>query len=342
MAQVEGSGTAVIDPKSPSFSPLMPSVKKRVFGFPSLMLPPKTMDQRPPGVLLPTLTSNEPTSWSVTGLNALITSATPETKLKLPTRRSPPNLPKLDGAMATPHGEARALFMIVFSRPPLSLNSTTAPWPAVAIVCAGWPDGAYVTNTLPPRSVTLKGTSPFALTAVGVANAPRGSVTCWNALLNTSMPPAPAVLAANSSVSALLMASPVKLAPATDVWVKAWVVGVPFQAEIEPFRLAKMNAAEAPFPPLAFETSKPIPIALATCPVGPEAPAGGTLTVNKGALPTPVLPVTAKSGVVCVPCCEIQIGLPFANETPQGFFSMGSVVVARPGMSEIRSACLNW
>ena len=51
MAQVEGSGTAVIDPKSPSFSPSMPSVKKRVFGFPSFPLPPKTMDQRPPGVL---------------------------------------------------------------------------------------------------------------------------------------------------------------------------------------------------------------------------------------------------------------------------------------------------
>src|ERR1700727_4045454 len=95
------------------------------------------------------------------------------------------------------------------------------------------------------------------------------------------------------------MASPVKLAPAMGVvWVNAWVSGVPFHAEIVPFRLAKMNAAGAPFPPLAFETSKPIPIALATCPVGPEAPAGGLLTVNKGALPTPVLPDTKKSGVV--------------------------------------------
>src|ERR1700728_591278 len=110
MAQVEGSGTAAVnDPNSPPVSPLMPSVKKRVFGVPSLPLPPKTMDQRPPAVLpmlVPGLTSIEPTSASVTGLNALITSATPETKLKLPTRRSPPNLPKLIGAMATPHGEA--------------------------------------------------------------------------------------------------------------------------------------------------------------------------------------------------------------------------------------------
>ena len=123
MAQVEGSGTAlsdpdpgaavidpegaVIDPKSPPVSPLMPSVKKRVFGFPSLPLPPKTRDQRPPAVLpAPGLTSIEPTSASVIGLNALITLSP---KAKLPTRRSPPNLPKLDGASATPHGEARLL-----------------------------------------------------------------------------------------------------------------------------------------------------------------------------------------------------------------------------------------
>jgi hypothetical protein len=51
MAQVEGSGTAVIDPKSPPVFPLMPSVKKRVFGFPSFPPPPKARDQRPPGAL---------------------------------------------------------------------------------------------------------------------------------------------------------------------------------------------------------------------------------------------------------------------------------------------------
>src|SRR3984957_4336982 len=125
------------------------------------------------------------------------------------------------------------------------------------------------------------------------------------------------------------MASPVKLAPAMGVvWVNAWVsvetpfTRPPFQAEIVPFRLAKMKAAGAPFPPLL--TLKPIPIALATCPVGPAAPAGGTLTVNKGFCPgeTPGLPVTAKRGAGCWPLCEIQIGPPFANETPQGFFSM--------------------
>src|SRR5271167_1073009 len=41
-------------------------------------------------------------------------------------------------------------------------------------------------------------------------------------------------------------------------------------------------------------------------------PAGGTLTVNTGFWETPVLPVTEKSGVVCVPWSEIQMGLPFA------------------------------
>jgi hypothetical protein len=45
MAPVKGSGTAVIDPKSPPVSPLMPSVKKRVFGFPSF--PPPSESQGP-------------------------------------------------------------------------------------------------------------------------------------------------------------------------------------------------------------------------------------------------------------------------------------------------------
>ena len=103
-----------------------------------------------------------------------------------------------------------------------------------------------------------------------------------------------------------------------------------------------MKSAGLPFPPLVVEMSKPALLepanaaALATCPVGPEAPAGGMLTVNRGLLETPVLPVTGKSGLVCVPWSEIQMGLPFANETPQGFTRLGSVAVARPGMSETR------
>ena len=54
-----------------------------------------------------------------------------------------------------------------------------------------------------------------------------------------------------------------------------------------------------------------------------------------------MLPVTGKSGLVCVPWSEIQMGLPFANETPQGFTRMESVIVARPGMFETRLVCLN-
>src|SRR5580692_225059 len=179
------------------------------------------------------------------------------------------------------------------------------------------------------------------MTAVGVANALPPKDSMLNDLLNTSMLPAPASLAANNLVSVELMASPVKLAPATDVWVSAWRCGELFQAAIEPLRLAKMKSAGLPFPPLVVEMSKPALLepanaaALATCPVGPEAPAGGMLTVNRGP-ETFVLPVTAKSGAVCVPWSEIQMGLPFANETPQGFTRLGSVAVARPGMSETR------
>ncbi len=54
-----------------------------------------------------------------------------------------------------------------------------------------------------------------------------------------------------------------------------------------------------------------------------------------------MLPVTEKSGLVCVPWSEIQTGLPFANETPQGFTRLESVIVASPGMFETRLVCLN-
>ena len=103
-----------------------------------------------------------------------------------------------------------------------------------------------------------------------------------------------------------------------------------------------MKSAGLPFPPLVVEMSKPallepaIAAALATCPVGPEAPAGGMLTVNKGFWATPVLPVTGKSGLVCVPWSEIQMGLPFANETPHGFTRFESVTAASPGTFETR------
>jgi hypothetical protein len=61
-------------PKSPPVSPSMPSVKKRVFEFPSFPPPPKARDQRPPGALPePGLTSIEPSNAQVDGLKASIT-----------------------------------------------------------------------------------------------------------------------------------------------------------------------------------------------------------------------------------------------------------------------------
>jgi hypothetical protein len=61
----------------------------------------------------------------------------------------------------------------------------------------------------------------------------------------------------------------------------------------------------------------------------------GMLTVN-GVEATPVLPLTEGRMAVFVAWFEIQMGLPFANETPQGFTRLGSVVVASPGMFETR------
>ena len=66
---------------------------------------------------------------------------------------------------------------------------------------------------------------------------------------------------------------------------------------------------------------------------------GGMLTVN-GVLVTPVLPVTPGRMDVCVAWSEIQMGLPFANETPQGFTRLESVVAASPWMFEMRLFCV--
>jgi hypothetical protein len=58
--------------------------------------------------------------------------------------------------------------------------------------------------------------------------------------------------------------------------------------------------------------------ALATYPVGP----GG--------------PLADKAGPYLCPGSKSRWDSPFANETPQGFTRVESVVVARPGMSETR------
>jgi hypothetical protein len=104
IAHVEGSGTARIDPNSPSRSPLMPSIKNRVFGSPLLHALPKASDQRPPGVWpLPGSMGIVPRKAPVVGSKALISLAR---KLKLPTSKSPPNGPKPKGARVIPQGAA--------------------------------------------------------------------------------------------------------------------------------------------------------------------------------------------------------------------------------------------
>src|SRR5205814_6779553 len=105
-APAMGPGTFDMAPNSPSISPLIPSVKKRVLGLPLLPPVPKPRAQRPPGMLLPTLIGIMPSNIPVMGSKALISLAT---KLKLPTSRSFANSPKLAGATVIPQGEARGV-----------------------------------------------------------------------------------------------------------------------------------------------------------------------------------------------------------------------------------------
>ena len=123
----------------------------------------------------------------------------------------------------------------------------------------------------------------------------------------------------------------------------------PFHAEIEPFRLAKMNKA-GPVAPML----KDVLGIFATCPVGPTpspGPGGMATKFVSGAggragkpfaAATPVLPVTVNRLDVPVPWFEIQNGLaPGIAETPHVLTRFGSVEVASPEMSEARFVCLN-
>src|SRR5215472_292810 len=122
-------------------------------------------------------------------------------------------------------------------------------------------------------------------------------------------------------------------------WIKA--VTPLSQAEIVPFKLAKMKCAELPSPP--FPTGNDAVLVLLTWPVGPcgpvavvgiaMLPVGGLTAVT---LVTVVLSVTAKRVAVLVPWFEVQKGLVLLCETPQGLRSSGSVILASPGMSETR------
>ena len=94
---------------------------------------------------------------------------------------------------------------------------------------------------------------------------------------------------------------------------------------------------------------KDVPTGFETWPVGPGKPAttgGGMLTKfvppgKRFAGATPVLPVIVKRLDVAVPWFEIQKGLPGRFETPHVLTRFGSVMVARPEMSEARFVCLN-
>jgi hypothetical protein len=123
----------------------------------------------------------------------------------------------------------------------------------------------------------------------------------------------------------------------------------PFHAEIEPFRLAKMNKA-GPVAPMSNDVLG----IFATWPVGPTPGAGpggiatkfvlgaGGTAEKPFAAATPVLPVTVNRLDVLVPWFEIQNGLiPGIAETPHVLTRFGSFKVARPETSETRSVCLN-
>jgi hypothetical protein len=112
----------------------------------------------------------------------------------------------------------------------------------------------------------------------------------------------------------------------------------PFHAEIEPFRLAKMKRAGPP----AIPNDVP---EFATMPVGPT-PGMAAKFVPGAPLrftgATPVPPVTEYKLEVLVPWLSIQNGeAPGIAATPHVFFRFGSVMAARPEISETRSVCLN-
>src|SRR5438093_421794 len=79
-------------------------------------------------------------------------------------------------------------------------------------------------------------------------------------------------------------------------------------------------------------TSNPPP-GLKTCPVGTGAD-GGIDTTRAVILPTPSYSVP-----FAVPASDTQNGEVAENDTPQGFFRLGSVTRASPGISDTR---LTW
>src|SRR5690242_8901028 len=91
-----------------------------------------------------------------------------------------------------------------------------------------------------------------------------------------------------------------------------------------------MNEAGMPF-------TRNDEVSLLACPLGPGCPAGVVATVGDSAL-TPAA-VTEYSVLRLVCWSETEKEPSALNEVPHGFFRLGSVIWARPAMSETRLVC---
>src|SRR3984957_13541018 len=143
------------------------------------------------------------------------------------------------------------------------------------------------------------------------------------------------------------MANPVKEAPGVvrstvaPLCVALLILDI-FHAEIVPFRLAKMKRAGPPAIPNDIPELPTMPVGpLGTPPPGMAAKfVPGVPLRFPGAMVE--LPVTAYRLDVPVTWLSIQKGdAPGMAVRPHVFFRFGSVIVARPEMSEARAACLN-
>src|ERR1051325_4330612 len=133
----------------------------------------------------------------------------------------------------------------------------------------------------------------------------------------------------------LALASPLYTAPEPELST-ARIAAVPltlgFQPEMVPSSVAKMKTAGPELPP--EETTKS-GVPLKTMPVGAAVsldPCGGGMVTVSASFCAFVL----YSVDTPVPLSAIQKGLVGLKAMPQGFLRLGSVVTARPGMSDTR------
>src|SRR6476620_2414995 len=108
---------------------------------------------------------------------------------------------------------------------------------------------------------------------------------------------------------------------------------VGFQPLMMPASLSKMKMA---LPERSCDFTENFPVPLNTRPVGADCAPDpeGILTTNGTMLPVPVYNVESP-----VPLSATQAGLPPLKSKPQAFTRFGSVVLAKPGMSETRFFC---